>query len=242
MTKAVETLVNRSLECYQGMIVRRDAPRVEEYPLDIAELLPKFNGTFCVNNSTAAFVLDGKVYVVPYTQTVGKILDENFKREYFFVPFSNWDYPKNELQVWKKLLYGADQERKLEFEEDCQDLCKKDISVLPEDVMKETILIPLEGFMVERLGVVERVSPITRYGVLDCTTAEFLGNYACNNGVVTFVTPRGKQYIGRGYGLIKTLQEYGYVEKQFYVPMSNGEHFQSSYIQNEWENLKRFVS
>jgi hypothetical protein len=146
----------------------------------------------------------------------------------------------NEISVWKKILLSADQETKIQFEEDCENLCKKDISVLPEEVMKETLLIPLEGFMVERMGIQDRITPITRYGVVDCTTAEFLGNYAANNGVVTFVTPRGKQYIGKGYGLIKILIEYGYSEKYFFVPMSNWEKFIDPDIQKTWEGLNKF--
>ena len=241
MTQAMQELINRSMKCYQGMMVEHFNPNVEDQPLDISGMIPKFNGAYCTNNSTVCYVLEDNVYVCPYTRANVDVLNqEGFKKECFYVPFSNWDLPKNEKLEWKKILLDADLQRQREFEEDCEGISQKEIQPIPAMILQNTILIPVDGFMTERMGVKERICPITTNNGLNTTMAEFLGTYACNNGVVTFVTNRGRQYIGRGYGLIGILREAGYSESHFYVPMSNWDRFVDEELQDKWEKIKKF--
>ena len=65
----------------------------------------KFKKKYSYNNSVVAFVdEEGTFYVIPDLQGLQKVLKENgYTRDYFYVPFSNWDYPVMYENKWRKL-------------------------------------------------------------------------------------------------------------------------------------------
>ena len=61
--------------------------------------------TYSYNNSVIAFVdEEGIMRVIPDLKGTQKLLVENgYIREYFYVPFSNWDYPVAYKEQWEAL-------------------------------------------------------------------------------------------------------------------------------------------
>lgn len=61
--------------------------------------------TYAYNNSVVAFVdEEGTFYVTPDLKGTQKTLSENgYAKAYFYVPFSNWDYPVAHKEQWEKL-------------------------------------------------------------------------------------------------------------------------------------------
>lgn len=61
--------------------------------------------TYAYNNSVVAFVdSEGTFYVIPDLKGTQNVLAENgYLRKYFYVPFSNWDYPVDLKKEWEKL-------------------------------------------------------------------------------------------------------------------------------------------
>lgn len=61
--------------------------------------------TYAYNNSVVAFVdEEGTFYVIPDFKGTQKVLLENgYAKAYFYVPFSNWDYPVAHKEKWEKL-------------------------------------------------------------------------------------------------------------------------------------------
>ena len=60
---------------------------------------------YAYNNGVVAFVdNEGNLYVIPDIKGTQKVLSENgYSKEYFYVPFSNWDYPVAAKEVWEWL-------------------------------------------------------------------------------------------------------------------------------------------
>jgi len=73
-------------------------------PLTISEVQTD-KLTYAYNNSVVAFVdEEGTFYVIPDLKGTQKVLSENgFAKTYFFVPFSNWDYPVEYKEKWQNL-------------------------------------------------------------------------------------------------------------------------------------------
>lgn len=61
--------------------------------------------TYAYNNSVVAFVdEEGTFYVIPDLKGTQKLLSENgYAKAYFYVPFSNWDYPVAYKEKWENL-------------------------------------------------------------------------------------------------------------------------------------------
>ena len=237
--KNIETLVADSIRIYEGMMVR--LPQFgKEYRLHIADLTPKFPGTYCTNNSTVAFVWEEMLYVTPYTQEVMTILSEaGFKKDSFGVPFSNWDYPVYEKDQWDNLLKKAEEQRELEFQEDCRTYCsKRGIGAISDDALANCFLIPKSGVCTTHPhhGYSSTVWPAI-HGCLDCNACDIIGQYDTNNGRVVFVYYDGSTYVTKGYGILKELEEAGYrkSKKGFFVPFSNGEVIDDPTQRSKWE-------
>ena len=108
-----------AIKVYSGMIAVYPQFNHEE-ALNISELAPKFNGCYAVNNSTVCFVSNNEVFVTPYTRNTMRVLDsEGFVEKNFFVPFSNWDYPKKEQGKWESLREESRKSHEEDFVEDC---------------------------------------------------------------------------------------------------------------------------
>ena len=84
----------------------------------VPELIEKFPNCYSINNSTVAYVFDNGFFVTPYTNSVVNTLRANgFEYENFFVPFSNWDYPKEQQREWERLVKKAYDEKNVDSEE-----------------------------------------------------------------------------------------------------------------------------
>lgn len=61
--------------------------------------------TYAYNNGTIAFVDENKTFrVIPNFRDTQKVLIQNgYRKEHFYVPFSNWDYPIAHKEHWESL-------------------------------------------------------------------------------------------------------------------------------------------
>lgn len=73
--------------------------------VDLATLNPEAHkGHYAYNNSVVAFVdEEGDLYAIPDIGAQKILAAEGYTREYFYVPFSNWDYPVAYEDKWKEL-------------------------------------------------------------------------------------------------------------------------------------------
>lgn len=239
----IETLKQNSLRVYDGMQIRFDQFNAEDR-LYISDLLPKFSGCFAVNNSTAAFIIDGAFYATPYTREVGAILMEaGFRCASFLVPFSNWDYPVIEKVFWDDLKEKAEMQREDEFVEECKEFClKRGIGPIKDETLLNCFRIPKKGLHVENPihGYLSEVWPLI-HGCLDAYAISIIGTYFSNNGKVIFVYYNGSTYVTKGYSIIRELEEAGYRESRsgLFVPFSNGEIICDPTYRSMWNYIKK---
>ena len=60
--------------------------------------------TYSYNNSVIAFVDEnGEMYVIPDIGIQKVLSREGYSRKFFYVPFSNWDYPVKYEKKWENL-------------------------------------------------------------------------------------------------------------------------------------------
>lgn len=237
-TLSLEELKNEAVRVYNGMIVFHPQSLGQSY-LDVSELTPKFNGCYAVNNSTACFVSDGEVYVIPRTRAIVKSLCiEGFKEEKFQVPFSNWDYPIVEVDVWERLRNDARKIYAEEFAEDAKCYCEDHgIGELDEEILENCFEMPIEGVHVRHVNYDTTHYPIITSGSFECNAAYKIGRYCTNNGKVVFTYCDGKTYVTKGYGILKDLQNAGYTEARLYVPFSNGEEITDPALKERWDAI-----
>lgn len=59
---------------------------------------------YSYNNSVIAFVDEnGDLYVIPDIGIQKTLVSAGYSRKFFYVPFSNWDYPVEYEEKWKNL-------------------------------------------------------------------------------------------------------------------------------------------
>ena len=97
VVKARALVVTDGMETYFPQFSKR-----EKLQISNLHIKPK---TYAYNNSVVAFVdEDGTLYVTPDIKGTQKALIENgFQKNYFYVPFSNWDYPVEQKDHWEFL-------------------------------------------------------------------------------------------------------------------------------------------
>ena len=90
-------LVRNGMETYFPQFACQETLRISNLHLE-----PK---TYAYNNSVVAFVdEEGNFYVIPDIKGTQKLLIENgYHSAYFYVPFSNWDYPVEHKEYWESL-------------------------------------------------------------------------------------------------------------------------------------------
>ena len=82
--------------CYDGIIAVFPLSS-EEVPVETVAL-SQFEKCYAVNNGKLCFVEDNEVFVVPYNgQAISCLKRAGFRKENFYVPFSNGEYPKKVL-------------------------------------------------------------------------------------------------------------------------------------------------
>ena len=236
----IEELKREAILVQDGMVTYYPQFKSEE-PLYVSETAAKFNGRYATNNSTLAFVSGYNFYVIPYTREVVRILNtEGFKKACFFVPFSNWDYPKDKRSTWYMLRARAQEAHHLEFIADCIDYCERHfILEMPEEVMNNCLMIPADGIAVRHPNYETTLYPEIRNDCLDCVAIEQIGKYCKNNGRVVFVYRDGSTYVTKGYKVVRALQRAGYTEASLFVPLSNGETIVDPVLRERWEAINK---
>lgn len=97
----MENLKENSIHIEGSIVVCWPQHNNKETILDMTDIGSKFDYSYCVNNSTICFVHNHEVYVTPYTEaSVLKLQEAGFWEKYFYVPFSNCDYPKYQRDRW----------------------------------------------------------------------------------------------------------------------------------------------
>jgi len=204
-------------------------------------MTPKFNGCYATNNSTVCFVSDNEIFVTPYTRNVIRALNAaGFCQKYFYVPFSNWDYPKAEQSKWNLLREKARQSYADDFVEDCAYYCDKHhIGTISEEMLQNCFEMPATGVKVKHLYYEDCYYPIINSTCFDSIAADRIGKYCTNNGKVVFVYRNGKTYVAKGYAIVNALRDAGYTETGLFVPFSNGEQIQEYALRARWESITK---
>ena len=234
---SIEGLIKDSVEVYDGMVLVSQYGEEGKINFDCTT----FNEekVYSSNNGTIAIIVDGTLYVTPSTRKAVRILDEeNFVEKYFYVPFSNGDFPKREQYTWQELRTKANKSHYEEFLDDCADYCDKHgIGAIDEAILNNAFEIPRTGVKISHLGHVETVFPVITSNFLDSYAADKLGSYCTNNGRVVFITRDGKTYVTKGYEILDSLRKAGYSEKGIFVPFSNGEKILDPVLAAKWERI-----
>ncbi len=237
--KALKELIGHSLAVYNGMIFCSSRWEGEDRITSVSEIASKFNGFFATNNSTIAFVFDQKFYVTPYTDKAITTLEEAcYRRESFYVPFSNGDYPKLEQKRWEQLRQEAKETRLSEYAAECSAWCAEhNIGTIAN--IDRCFKMPFDGMEVRfPQGYLSIQIPLCS-SILDATALKYLGKYSANNGVVAFAYCDGGTYLAKGYKIISELEAAGYTEAKFLVPLSNNEKPTDTELRAKWENTPR---
>ncbi len=235
---SIEDLKKDAVNVYDGMIaVWPQYGKEEKVNFNCAT----FNGAYCTNNGTLAMVIDNTLYVTPSTRAARELLEEEgFEEKYFYVPFSNGDYPVKEQWTWENLKAKANATHYQEFLEDCAKYCDEHgIGEVDESILSNALEIPHGGIRIMHLGYESKVHPVINSILLDSYSAERLGAYCCNNGRVVFITRDAKTYVTKGYKILDSLRESGFKEKSVFVPFSNGEEILDSEYAFKWAQIKK---
>lgn len=100
---SLNELKEKSLVVYTGM-QRICFPSAREESISVDGWKKIYKNCYSINNRVICYVTDKKVFVTPYTKTAVEVLEtEGFHKKFFYVFFSNGDYPKNEKEKWKNL-------------------------------------------------------------------------------------------------------------------------------------------
>ena len=237
MTYTIEQLINDSIRVYPGMVaVWPQFGKEESINFNVAT----FNGSYASNNGTLAFVVDDTLYVTPSTRRAYSAL-AGFSEKYFYVPFSNGDYPKNEQYRWKQLRTMQDEQRRECFVTDCLDYCDKHfVGTLSEAILERCFELPETGVHVKHLYYEDWIYPTFAGHYFDCAHLhEMLGTYCTNNGRVVFIYRDGRTFVTKGYKILDALRAAGFKEKGLFVPFSNGEVIQDPILRAKWEAISK---
>ena len=236
----MEGLKRNSVRVYPGMIAVYPQFNQEE-SLDLTELTPKFNGCYASNNSTVCYVDEEGIFVTPYTRSVIDTLrHEGFKSKFFYVSFSNWDYPKSEKEKWEYLRLKAHQAYSEEFTMDCIRYCDEHrIGAISEESLKNCFEMPATGVRVKHPNFEDCYFPRITSGCFDYVAVTNIGRFCTNNGRVVFIYRDGKTYVTKGYKIVDELRTAGYKECGIFVPFSNGEEIVDPVLRARWESITK---
>lgn len=240
MMKNMKELKEMAVRVYTGMTVVFPQFKSED-TLNIQGIVPKFTGRYAVNNSTVSFVEGNEMYVIPYTREVMNVLaNANFHQDYFYVPFSNWDYPKADSYKWFALLEGARRSYHQDFLDDCADYCDAHgIKEISSDTLKNSFQMPIKGVHVKHPYYETICYPEITNDCLDCIAVDKIGTFTYNNGRVVFVYRDGQTYVTKGYKVIDELRQAGFREGNLFVPFSNGEEIQDPALKSQWDSIHK---
>lgn len=232
----LKDLIKDSVRVDSGMVAVWPHRNCEEViNFDVAT----FNGSYASNNGTLAFVTDNSLYVTPSTRRAYSALSD-FSEKYFYVPFSNGDYPKSQQLRWTQLRAMQKKLSEEDFIHDCNEYCDKHcIDTLDESILSKCFVMPTTGVKVKHLYFEDTYYPILNGTCFDCTVPDRLGKFCKNNGKVVFVYRDGRTMVAKGYRIIEALKNAGYKESGLFVPFSNGEQILDPVLKNCWESIEK---
>ena len=240
ITTNLDILKMDAIRVYTGMsAVFPQLSKEETLYMDWA---PKFNGRYAVNNSTVAFVDEsGNLYVTPYTyDVIDTLCCAGYSKDNFYVPFSNWDYPKDEAAKWRMLRKKAEQAYKEEYIKDCMKYCENHgIGAISDETLAGCFKMPISGVKVKHPHFETCFYPVITNCCLDSVAEDKLGKFSTNNGRVVFVYMNGQTYVTKGYKILSELRSAGYTETELFVPFSNGEQILDPVLAARWESIHK---
>ena len=234
----MKRLIGNSLKVTRG--VRAFAPQYNaSEEIDTSWIGIEHEKSYCSNNGIVAYVYEGTFYVTPWTGEVDKILSDNgFTRRDFFVPFSNSEYPEDAAlkSKWDSLKVAAERKINEEFRKECiKEADEKGIGEIAPEFLNQCLAIPYTGLKIRSFcGEEDMVFPLNNGHFLDSNTAQKFCKYSYNNGVIIFVYRNGVTYLCKNSNIVDELDKAGYERRNMYVPLSNGEEFVDSRLQNYW--------
>ena len=229
-------LIDNSVRVTSAMIAISPQFFHEEV-INVSKIIAFYPGCYAIKNSTIAYVYGARFYVTPYTRRIMQILKENnFSEANFFVPFSNWEYPKYEEEKWDLLRKKARKSYEEDFVNDCLAYCDEhNIGIIREENLQNSFKMPNDG--VEVTG--NRYYPVIKNFFLDSYSVKKIGTYSARNGNVVYVYRNGYTYVTKGYSIISELRKAGFRENRaLFVPFCNGEEIRDPSLKKKWDSIK----
>ena len=234
----MENLKKHSIRIDGNIIVFWPQKNSEE-DIDMSDIGSKFNGAYCVNNSTIGYIVCNEVFVAPYTKKAIEVLkNAGLTEGAFYVPFSNGDFPKQEQAKWSSLRELAREASYRDYEVDCIEWCNShNIGELEPELLANCFRIPRDGVSVKHPFYEGVCYPVCNEQCMDSTVTDKLGCFYCNNGIVAFVYRDGHTYVTKGYWVVECLLAAGYRERGIFVPFSNGEQIADPGLADAWSRI-----
>lgn len=239
----MKDLMKNSIHIPGRIVVCRPQYR-EEDTIDVSDLKVRENSyrirrdRIDPMNSTICFIFDHEVYVTPYTDAAIEVLEKaGLEEEYFRVPFSNYEYPKEEKEKWFALLDEARKTNHDDYEKKAAEHSdRRGLGRLCESTMKRCFRIPREGVLVAgETGRLSVIYPFCTEFEVDFNAKEQIGRFAIENNTVMFVYRDGHTYVTKGYWIVDELRKAGYLESDMFVPFSDDERIQDPELLSLWK-------
>lgn len=180
-----------------------------------------------MNNGTLTFVDEDLVnYVIPYVENFVEILKaKGFIQKNIFVPFSNWDYPKNMRETWRNLNARCEQLRWDNTREKARKIARsRNVKPLPQEILTRAREIPVGGIEVKHFYYETTIEPNINNCFITSEAEKLIGTYGQNNGTLVIQSNDGRTYTVKYFDEIyDLLSNAGYREEYQFVPFSNGE-------------------
>ncbi len=212
--------------------------REGEHLVMLDGFIAEHKGRFAMNNAKICFV-DDAIYVAPYTRMAMRALrNAGFREDYFYVPFSNGDSPKDSFR-WSQVIEEARKQNIADFEKDAAiAVAEKGVKILPAATLDTCFKMPEYGVEVIMHGDHDWIYPQIEKTFLSGSDAKKLGTYTSNNGVTIFVASDGNTYVAPSW-IRDTLRDAGYRETyDMFVPFSNAERICDSTLDKRWREVQ----
>lgn len=239
----MENLIARTIDVSKPMTVVYPQFHATETLDMVAVCCTKFERKYASNNGIVCFVHEGHAYVMPYTRHGMNTLKENgFEEDYFFVPFSNWDYPVVQKGRWEKLQAEAEESYLLDFETDALEWSEgHGFGCLSDEVLSHCMRIPRGGIRTIHYFSKEEYLTEPFCGnekFFGYEQSKLIGRWCYNNGKISFVYRDGHSYVAKWKEEIeRALVEAGYQRDDLFVPFSNGERILDPVLAEKWEKM-----
>lgn len=231
-------LRNAAVEVWTGLQISWPMYNKAE-PLSLGDIPEKFEHKYAWNNGTIAFVDEGRVFVIPVMWNVHHLLlDEGFRIESFYVPFSSGNFPLQYKAKWEALRAEQKQSQQEQLLEDCAEYCKKNgIGEISDELLEQAMQIPAIGMKTHH--PIDGTKIYTPIGgcFFDSVFANYMGTYDTNNGVCIFLCGDGKTYITKSRNAVNALEAAGYRRKKQIVPLSDGEVLVDPALKMRWSAM-----